>query len=285
MNRLVLKVASLAASVIMLFNLGACQIDENAADRLNGGLGVHFIDVGQGDSSFVSLPDGTTMLIDAGDKAGGETVTKYLKNQHIERIDILVATHPHSDHIGGMTAIVKNFEIGEIYMPKIGHTSKTFENLLLAIKEKGCKINSAAAGVNIYTGEGVSVEILSPVKEAYSNLNNYSAVIKLSYKDTSFLFLGDAENEALELIEGDVSASVLKVAHHGSDTSDSDAFLSRVNPRYAVISVGKGNSYGHPKAKVLSLIQNNGAKIYRTDICGTIVFESNGEEIYVKGEK
>ncbi len=231
----------------------------------------HFIDVGQGDSELLQLPNGQTMLIDA----GGD-VRSYLQNAGIRKIDYLVATHPHSDHIAYMEEVVRAFEIGAVYMPRVSHTSKTFENMLLAIQEKGLSIKTAKAGVNILSADGLTVDIVAPVQSSYDDLNNYSAVIKVTYKDTAMLFTGDAETLSENQITADVDADVLKVGHHGSSTSSSASFLNRVSPEIAVISCGTGNSYGHPHKEVLQRLNKRNVEIYRTDEDGTIVITSDG---------
>lgn len=241
-------------------------------------LEVTYLDVGQGDSIFIRLPDERTMLIDAGEKNNGPMIEDFLHDQEVDRIDFLIATHPHTDHIGGMETIVRSFEIGKIYMPKKSHTSKTYESLLSAIQEKGLKISTAKAGVSILEEPGLSASILAPTKD-YDDLNNSSAVIKLVYQDTSFLFTGDAEAESEEQIDGDVRVDVLKIGHHGSQTSTSDFFLQKVSPTYAVISCGEGNSYGHPHPETLKKLNDAGVIVYRTDQLGTIEAISDGTDI------
>lgn len=253
--------------------------EEEIAGNIEYSMKVHYIDVGEADSAFIELPDGKTMLIDAGEKENGEDVAGYVKSCGADRVDFLVGTHPHADHIGGLAEVVRSFEIGEIYMPRATHTSKVFEDLLLAIGEKNMQINTAKAGVNIIKSEEYSIDILGPAEDSYSNLNNYSAVIKITYNDVAFLFTGDAENEALRRIKGDVSADVLKVSHHGSDTADDRGFMMRVNPKYAVISLGEGNQYGHPHDSVMNLLAEVGAKVYRTDTHGTVIAGTDGKNI------
>lgn len=259
-------------------------------DKANGaienpGMLVHYIDVGEADSEFIQLPDGKTMLIDAGEAENGTQIVEYIRNCGVERVDYVVGTHPHADHIGGIEAVIESFDIGEIYMPKVTHTSDVFEDLLIAVKNKNMQINTAKAGVGIFKDDEYSIEILAPDKDKYSNLNNYSAVIKITFDDVSFLFTGDAENEVLKTLTSGVTADVLKVSHHGSDTADSKEFLQSVNPKYAVISVGKGNMYGHPDESVLNNLKKIGAKVYRTDENGTIVAKTDGKSIVFETER
>lgn len=245
-------------------------------------LNVHFLDVGQGDSIFIELPDEKTMLIDAGENYHGEGIKNYIGDCGYSKIDYLIATHPHADHIGSMTYIVRNMDIGSIYMPKAAANTKTYENLLESILNKGLKITSAKAGLTIAKDSDYTINVVAPVTIDEDNLNNSSAVIKLTYKDNTFLFMGDAEEKELETITADISADVLKVGHHGSNTSTTEDFLNAVNPTYAVISLGEDNSYGHPHKKTLNLLEEFNCKVYRTDIDKTVVFSSDGKTISVK---
>lgn len=253
--------------------------EENAPKREEGMLYVHFIDVGEADSTYIELPDGKTMLIDAGEVENGEEVANYIADRGTEKIDFLVGTHPHSDHIGGLATVVNSFDIGNVYMPKAYHSSAAYENVITAIKNKNMAIDSPMGGEIMYETDNLLIEVLSPNREEYDNLNNYSIVIKLTYGETSFLFTGDAEDEVLREITGDVSADVLKVAHHGSNTSSDADFMKRVSPRYAVIPVGENNQYGHPHWEVTELLAEVNAKVYRTDENGTVVVSSDGENI------
>ena len=248
-------------------------------------LKVNFLDVGQGDSTFAELPNGEVMLIDAGNPGDGEQIVKTVKEKGYEKIDYLIATHPHSDHIGGMAEVVKGLEIGKVYMPKKTHTSKTFENLVNAISEKGLKITEAKAGVTVLEENNLKITILSPINSEYDDLNNYSAVVKIVYEETAFLFAADAEKKVeYELIESgaDLKADVLKVGHHGSNTSSASIFINAVQPEYGVISCGEGNDYGHPHAKVLELLGENNVSILRTDKSGTIQITSDGTNVSVE---
>lgn len=245
-------------------------------------LNVHFLDVGQGDSIFIELPDEKTMLIDAGENYHGEGIINYIDDCGYSKIDYLVATHPHADHIGSMGYIVRNMDIGSVYMPKAAANTKTYENLLESISDKGLKITSAKAGLTIAEESDYIINVVAPVTIDESNLNNSSAVIKLTYKNNSFLFTGDAEKKELETITDDISADVLKVGHHGSNTSTTEEFLYEVRPTYAVISVGEGNEYGHPHKETLRLLEEFNCELYRTDIDKTVVFSSDGNTISVK---
>lgn len=254
---------------------------EPAGEQLDGKLKVSYIDVGQGDAIFMELPNGKSMLIDAGNPSDGSIVVSYIKHEGVSKIDYLVATHPHSDHIGGLPQVISTFDIGSIYMSKVSTTTKVFENLLTSIENKGLKINTAKAGVNILHEGNLRVDILAPVSASYSDLNNYSVVVKVVYGASSFLFMGDAEKLSENQITADVNADVLKVGHHGSEYSSGKSFIDAVSPEISVISVGAGNQYGHPYSGTLNTLLGAGSKVYRTDLDGTIVFVSDGTKITV----
>ena len=244
-------------------------------------LKVHYIDVGQGDSEFLELPNGQTMLIDAGNPENGQQIVGYIKNLGHSKVDYLVATHPHADHIGGMAAVINSFNIGSFYAPKVTTTTQTYKSLISALQSKKLGIHVAKAGTNMFKAGNLSADIIAPVSISGDDLNQYSAVIMLTYGDNRFLFTGDAGEPSESQITADVKADVLKVGHHGSSTSTSQAFLNKVKPKYAVIEVGTGNSYGHPTAATLSKLQAIGATIYRTDKDGTIIFTSDSHTITV----
>lgn len=247
-------------------------------------VSVHFIDVGQGDCELVELPENKYMLIDAGDNGSEERVLSYLDKEGVEKIDYLVATHPHADHIGGMEEVIRKYDIGEIYMPRKESTSATFERMLDAIDEKNLSIHTAEAGKNIFEYSGVRADFLAPQKD-YDDLNNVSAVVKLKVKDKSFLFMGDAESKSeMDILASgeDVSCDVLKVGHHGSSTSSNESFLKKANPEYAVISCGKDNKYGHPHEETLEKLKQIHAKVLRCDEMGTITIKTDGENLQVE---
>lgn len=251
----------------------------------NKKIKIHYIDVDQGDSIFIELPNEETMLIDAGEASKGTIVENYIKKLGYTKIDYLIGTHPHTDHIGGLSYIIENFKIGKIYMPKAVSTSKTYENLLNTISEKGLKITTAKAGVNIIDINDLKIDIISPTKDSYNNLNNYSAVIKINYKNNKFLFMGDAESTVENEILEDVSADVIKIGHHGSNTSSSNPFISKVKAKYAIIMVGLNNRYNHPNQDTIDKWEKSGATIYRTDLNGNITVTSDGDEINIDTTK
>jgi len=248
-------------------------------------LRVHYIDVGQGDSTLIQLPNGQTMLIDGGKQSDSQKLLDYLKGMEIKSIDFLIATHPHEDHIGGLPAVIKELDIRSIYMPRVEHTTRAFENLLLSIMDQGLSINTAKSGVNIVTLPDLQIDIVAPVGSAYNDMNNHSAVIKLTYKNKAFLFTADAEGESEKQITANIKSEVLKVGHHGGNTSTTEDFLRKVAPEIAIISCGKDNSYGHPHKELLDRLATAGAKVYRTDELGTIIITyDDGDWITIETE-
>lgn len=268
-----------------LFNQNNNQNLNDYINTNNDLLKVHYLDVGQGDSIFIELPNNETMLIDAAESYQSENIINYLKNLNYQKIDYVIGTHPHTDHIGGLKDIINTFEIGKIYMPKVVSTTKTYENLLMAIKDKNLKINTAKAGTSIIDTDALKINILAPNNSTYTELNNYSAVTKITYGTTKFLFMGDAEKLSENEIKEDVTADVIKIGHHGSNTSSSINFIKKVNAKYGIISVGLNNKYNLPKEETVTNWENSGTKIYLTSINGTITAISDGTNIKIESEK
>lgn len=241
-------------------------------------LEIYFFDVGQADSILIKEND-YTMLIDGGNESDGENLVKYLKEElSINDIDILVGTHPHEDHIGGLPDVINSLDIGTIYLPNATTTSKIFEKLLDTIEEKGYKITVPKIKEQIKLNNMNFKVIYTGTDE--SDLNNTSIVLKLKYGNTSYLFTGDATDSTEEkIIDKDIEADVLKVGHHGSSYSSTEEFLNKVNPHYAIIEVGKDNKYDHPTKITLDKLTERNIKIYRTDEDGTIKLISDGENI------
>ncbi|WP_010239921.1 ComEC/Rec2 family competence protein [Clostridium arbusti] len=248
-------------------------------------LTVHYIDVGQGDCTLVQI-NKKNLLIDAGPKDAEDKVLSYIKTQGITKLDYIIATHPHEDHIGGMSLVLKNFKVGEFIAPKIYNPPNTsdFKDLIQGLKAKNMKINVLTPGDNINLGENIQCQVLAPNHSSYDNLNNYSIVLKITYKNSKFLFNGDAEEESEnEILSNgfDVSCDILKLGHHGSKTSTSEDFLKEASPKIAIISCGKNNDYGHPHKITLDKLASINSKIYRTDLHGNIVLSSDGNQIKV----
>lgn len=245
---------------------------------------VHFIDVGQGDSIFIELPNTKTMLIDAAEKEYADRITNYIYSCGYNTLDYVVATHPHSDHIGGMADVIGAFNVENVILSPATHTTKSYTNMLKAIDDSGAKVKIGVAGTEIFSDGDLSAVVIAPVTEDYSDLNNSSVMVMLTYGSRKFLFTGDAENSEENTITADIKCDVLKVGHHGSSTSTSRAFLTAASPEYAVISCGMGNSYGHPHIETLDRLKGAGVKIYRTDLQGDIIMTCDGEKITVNAE-
>ena len=242
---------------------------------------VHFIDVGQGDSIFIQIKN-KNILIDAGEAKEAPTVVNYLKTYNVKKLDYVFLTHPHEDHLGGLSEIIDTFEIGKFYAPNVGTVTRSYENLLNSLKNKSLDINRAKAGLEFNFAENIKLELFSPGKDEYSNLNNYSPIMKLTYNETSFLFTGDAEEETeKEVISGNynLKSDVLKAGHHGSNTSSIQEFLEEVKPQFTVITSGKSNRFNLPNEEIVERHKNIGSKVLMTEKYGNIVFSTDGRDI------
>lgn len=249
-------------------------------------LAVSYIDVGQGDATLISKGN-FHMLIDAGKNEKGTTVVEYLKNNKISKLDVLVGTHPDSDHIGGMDDVLENIPVDTVYLPEAKKETKTYRDVETVLEQKGKEAQMPEVGKNYTYDNNVVIRFLGPQKD-YKDANDNSFVVQLAYGENRFLFMGDAEEEAEKDIlkrSYDLECDVLKVGHHGSYTATSDGILQESNPTYAVISCGEGNSYGHPHAEVLSKLEEDDVQIYRTDTMGTIVAVSDGTNVHLSTEK
>ncbi len=250
---------------------------------------VHFIDVGQGDCTLV-LSGEKALLIDAGENGHETEVLNYLRSMKIDKLDYIVATHQHSDHIGGIPEVLEEYEVDNIIMPRLTKaqtpTNSTYTAFLKALQNTDAKIISAKPGLK-YTLGDAEFEILGPVTDDCDDINSMSAVTKITYEQNTFLVTGDAErDEELEIIENgsNLDCDVLKAGHHGSSTSSCKDFLDAVTPEICVISCGANNDYGHPHEKAVNRILKHTDEIYRTDICGSIVMTSDGENIEISYE-
>lgn len=258
----------------------------SAVPATGSGLEVHFLDVGQADCIFIRQ-NGATMLIDAGNNADGPAVVRYLRDQGVIKLDTVIGTHPHEDHIGGLDEVILEFGAGSIIMPKVEHTTKTYEDLLDAISQKGLRVTAPVPGMLLSVGDA-QCTVLAPNSKTYDDLNNYSVVVRVTYGDTAFLLTGDAESlSEKEMMKNGLplKADVLKVGHHGSSSSSSAAFLRAVSPSVAVISVGKDNDYGHPSPQTVKRLKDVGSAVYQTCETGTIIAKSDGKTIKLEQEK
>ena len=260
-------------------NITAESMATSTSSEVTGNLTVDFIDVGQADSILIMTQD-KAMLIDAGNNEDGEDVVEFIKSKGITKLDYVIGTHPHEDHIGGMDDVIKNFDIGTIYMPKITTNTKTYEDVITEIENKNLQISEAKKGDTFFLGNA-NCEFMTDSILDKNNLNLSSIVTRITFGNTSFLFTGDAETENEETRTWP-KTDVLKVGHHGSDTSSSEEFLKQVSPKTAIISVGKDNDYGHPSDETIKKLQNLGTTIYRTDELGTIELISDGNNIIKK---
>lgn len=245
-------------------------------------VSIHIIDVGQGDSILVQTPDNKNMLIDSGDENSGKTVKRYLKKHKISKIDVVMATHPDSDHIGGLDDILYNFDIDKIYMTDKKNNTSSYNDVITACNKENIDIINASKGMNLNLGSSVNIDILSP-SSLYDDTNLNSIVLNLSYKNKDFLFTGDAEykNETDIISNYNLDdVDFLKVGHHGSKTSTSDLFLKNTSPDVAIISCGYKNMYNHPHKETLESLMKYDIPIYRTDTQGNLVFYSDGNTIY-----
>jgi competence protein ComEC len=251
------------------------------------GLQVIILDVDQADCILLKADD-HTMLIDAGNIGQDKLILDYLASFDVNELDYAVATHPHADHIGSMASVLLAMDnVGELLMPDIIHTTKTFESMLNAIETKDIPMTIAVPGDSFALGNA-QIQVLAPSSASYTNLNDYSVVLRVEYGNTVFLFTGDADSksENEQLASGlPLKADVLKVGHHGSRTSSAQKYLNAVTPTYAVISCGKDNSYGHPHREAMQRLNGIDVEIYRTDENGTVIFMSDGENITISVER
>ncbi len=264
------------------FEIPDAEFDDNAAL-----LQVYVIDCGQGDSIFAVFPSGETMLVDGSTQADNKSVTDFLDAFGVSAIDYIIATHPHEDHIGGLDDCLQKYKAGQIFMPAIEHSTASFERLLDAIEQQNLMIDVPEPGAYIIGSASTefSVQCLAPNSQEYEEMNNYSIVLRIVYGDRAILLTGDAETLSEEemLAAGyELSADVLKLGHHGSSTSSSEAFIDAVAPTYAIASCGKDNDYGHPHREIRAMAKNLGWVFYRTDTDGTVVILTDGDKISVQ---
>jgi len=272
---------ALAMVLVLIFALVYTFVFTNSDYMTPGNneIIVAFLDVGQGDSILIWSRD-NAVLIDGGEAREGNTVLGYLRRAGITRLDYVIATHPHSDHIGGLVAMLSRMEIGQVLMPDVVHTTATFENFLAVIENNGISTAAPEEGEWIQAGI-IRLHVLAPLP-GHRNLNDASIVVRLVYGGTSFLFTGDAEaaSERTMMASGrELGSDVLKIGHHGSQTSTTEGFLDAVAPMAAVIQVGRGNRFGHPHPDVMARLMARGIMVYRTDEMGTIIMATDGDRI------
>jgi len=254
--------------------------DEEPPAPTAGQMEIYGFDVGQGDSTFIRTKE-DAILIDGGNNGKGEDVVRYLQKLGIKRLTAVIATHPDADHIGGLDTVLDAFPVDNVYAPRVTHTTETYRDFLLAVKREGVTIKSVKAGLKI-PSEAARFTFLAPLTDGTQDLNSWSAVLRVEHGQDRFLFMGDApirtEQQLLES-NTDVRADVLKLGHHGADTSSSLPFLQAVSPKRALISAGKDNAYRHPRPSVLQELKAERITIDRTDQSGTIQYISTGDGI------
>ena len=279
------KILNMLMSFVMSFGILGSNVNPSDIPE-NSNFEVNLIDVGQADSALIEC-DGETMMIDGGNVADSNVVAAYLKKEDVTELNYVVCSHAHEDHVGGLSGALSVTKADNIYAPKTETNTKAYKNFKKKAEEQNVEIKHPNVGDEIQLGSS-TVEFLGPVDENGKDLNSTSIVLKITYGNTSFLFTGDAESDEEEEIlnsGADLKSTVLKVGHHGSRTSTSYPFLREVMPQYAVISVEKGNSYGHPNEETLSKLSDAGVEVYRTDESGDIVMTSDGNSISITTSK
>jgi len=291
-KKLIYSIATLIVVIIAaIAALASSESEPKTPDvpENSSSMQVHYIDVGQGDCSLV-VCDGQTLLIDAGENGHETEVINYLRSLGIDKLDYIIATHPHSDHIGGLPEVIEEFGMDNIIMPRLTKaqtpTTKTYTRMLEEIKKSGAKVIAAKPGSTYTLGTAV-IDILGPITDDAESLNSMSVVAKITHGENTFMFTGDAETDEEKEIVGtgaDLDCDVLKMGHHGSNTSSHKDFLAKVTPEVCVILCGENNDYGHPHREPLERVKKYTDEIYRTDICGDIVITSDGENLDIEYE-
>lgn len=281
--------AIIAILIVLLYNYYTKDIEPSNANKENipvinevtSDLQIYYFDVGQADSILI-LNNDTAMLIDAGNNADGPLLVDYIKNKlKINKIDIVVGTHPHEDHIGGIDDIINNFDIEDIYLPEVITTTKTFEDMITAIENKDLAISIPEKGEKFKLGEADFEVIYTGTND--KDLNATSIIINMLYGEKTYLFTGDTTEEVEDtILNQNIDIDVLKVAHHGSRYSSSYEFLKIATPEYAIVSVGEENSYEHPHQEAINRIKKHTNNIYMTKDVGTILLTSDGKEIEIE---
>ena len=282
-RKAVRRLISLLFAVLLIFGCGRMDIragEAGAAERGISSFEIHFIDVGEADAALV-LCDGKAMLIDGGNAEDSSLIYSYLKSHSLKHLDYIVCSHAHEDHVGGLAGALNYASADHALCPVTSYDSKAFKSFVSYLEKQKVSITVPSAGDKFSLGSA-SVQILGPVTTDEDDPNNSSIILRIVYGDTSFLFTGDAEREEEQAVLDSgrtLQSTVLKVGHHGSDTSTTYPFLREVMPEYAVISVGRDNSYGHPTEDTLSRLRDADVKVFRTDLQGDVICKSDGKSV------
>ena len=287
MNRRTKQILLAAALLVVLFFSDTFLTRDHLTTDVpeNSSFEVHYIDVGQGDAELI-ICDGHAMLIDGGNVEDSSLMYSYLEKLEVDELDCVVCTHPHEDHVGGLSGALSFATADTVYCSYTEYDSDAFSKFLKVLGKQGLSITVPSDGDSFYLGSAL-VQIFGPLDE-YEEVNDNSIVLKVTYGKTSFLFMGDAmEDSENDIMDSgyDVNCTVLKVGHHGSETSTSYRFIYLSEPKYAVISCGKDNSYNHPNESVISRLTDADVTVYRTDNDGTVICKSDGENVNFSTEK
>lgn len=267
---------------ILLFLIPAHRIDGEEQSLMH----VHFIDVGQGDSILIQTPAKKTILIDGGPPKAGQKVIDYLDHLKIEELDLIIATHPDIDHIGGLSDIMKSIKVKKIIDSGKFYTTKTYFKYINQIKQDKIPIETATKGENIHIDPSLKIKVLNTYEQRKNN-NQSSIVLKITYDNIDFLLMADVEKEQEKELqkEYNLQADIVKIAHHGSRTSSSLEFLQEVDPQIALITYSKKNKYGHPVKRVIENLNYINAYIYSTAVFGNIMIQTDGQNFFIIPEK
>lgn len=279
-----LSLVSCDAAEVFDEMFGPSEREEEKESSVSDNAEFHFIDVGQADAILIRVPEGN-ILIDAGTNDSEEALRAYLDELDVDTIEYAVFTHPHADHIGGADMIMKTYDVKNVIMPDATATSKVFTRMLDAIEASDAKVIEATPDKTYSVGD-LTLTVLGPQGSGYTDVNNYSVAVRVDWGNTSALFTGDAEDVSEEEMldaygrSGELDVDLFKVAHHGAKNSNTKEFLREVSPVYAVISVGEGNTYGHPTRQALERLEDMDVTYWRTDLEGSVVIVSDGEDLH-----
>lgn len=281
-----------AVFIILIFMLSGCGYTPDKSslpklDSFKSTLTAAFVDVGQGDSEIVRTPNGKYILIDTGSSEDRDKIMDFISYQDIKSFSAVILTHPHEDHIGNMPEILKKKDVDVIYMPRVSSNISAFYNTVLEAKKRRIPVKEALAGKN-FSIDGVQFSFVAPTGSKYSDLNNYSAALRVTWSKSSMLFMGDAEKlseNAILKSGAEIKSDIIKVGHHGSSSSSSYKFIKTVSPEAAIISCGVNNDYHHPHKKTLTTFKKLNIRVLRTDLNGTIIVSAGNSGYKIQPER